>query len=182
MINRIDWECKFNNLDINELTEIENILLECKQTVYNREEFIDMLKRFNSKYPQCKYFCVGYVSKGAYECEGEWNVRDWDEIYGIEYIWKEFIDYAEDRDEEHGDVEILLDFNSQKEWENSIVNLFVNKNKSIYQEFKNSLCNCIHVPGLDLDDASSLNNGDTMYKFIEISTGEEKYLYTNEYY
>lgn len=181
MVNRIDWECKFNNLDINELTEIENILLECKRTVDNREEFIDMLKRFAAKYPQCKYFITGSAWKGAYECEGEWGTTEWNNTDNIESIWNELIDYANEKDEEHGDIEILLPFNSEEEWENSILNIELKKTNKMAKEFDKALDGCIHAPVWELDDAEDLNSGDTLYELIDLKTFEKKYLCTNEY-
>ena len=39
----------------------------------------------------------------------------------------------------------------------------------------------LHKPNWSLNDAEGLNNGETMYEFIEISSGKKYYLYTNQY-
>ena len=181
MIDKKFWENQIKNLDAKELEEIEKIIEKYKENADSREEFIDMLKRFAAKYPQCKYFITGSAWKGAYECEGEWGTTEWSNTYNIESIWNELIDYADEKDENHGDVEILLSFNSEEEWENSILNIELKKTSKTSKEFDKALDGCIHAPVWELDDAEGLDNGDTLYELIDLKTFEKKYLCTNAY-
>lgn len=181
MMDKKFWENQIKNLDANELEEVEKIIKKYKENADSREDFTDVLKRFGVKYPQCKYFITGSAWKGAYECEGEWGTTEWDDTYNIDSIWNELIDYAEENDEEHGDIEILLQFESVEEFEKSILNIELKKTNEIAKEFDKALDKCIHAPIWDVSDAEDLNNGDTMYELVDLNTFEKKYLYTNAY-
>lgn len=185
MIDKKFWEDKFKILDKTELQEVQKILTQCLIEVDAKEDFIDVLKRFAAKYPQCKYFITGSAWKGAYECEGEWGTSDWDHscIYGddIDDIWNNLIDYAEEKNIDHGDIEILLQFESLIEFKKSILNYYLEYNSDEYKDFRNALSKCTHAPVWELDDAEGLNNGDTLYELVDLNTFEKKYLCTNAY-
>lgn len=183
MIDKKYWKEKLQNLSNEELNEVAELLNDCKVNVNDKEDFTDVIKRFATKYPDVKYFCTGSAGKGAYESEGEWDVRDWRGQWYLQDLWEELVDYNDltEKEQENelagGDVEILLPYNSNEEWNKVILNDYVRTDDEFIQAFNNS----IHKPDWDLNDANDLYNGVTMYEFIEIETGEKKYLYTCAY-
>lgn len=181
MINDEYWKDQLQNLDLEELKEVENLINEYKKLANTREEFIDVIRRWAKKYPNAKYFFVGGAWKGAYDCEGEWGVRDWSEIHTLEDVWEELIEYAEENDDDYGHVEILSQFNLSEEWKNSILNFYIDKNKDDFKQFTKEFNDSRHKPVHKISDAEDLYNGEASYEFIDLETEDKKYLYTHEY-
>lgn len=169
------WKKQLENLDEKELNEVSKIIEKYKKDINKREELIDVLKRYAEKFPSVKYFCTGCAGKGAYECEGEWDYNEWNQVYRLNDLWDELVDT--DENEDRGNVEILQEFKNGEEWENSCLNNYVKADKQFNKDFNNAL----HKPTWSFDDADGLENGEDMYEFIEIATGEKKYLYTSSY-
>ena len=171
MIDKKYWENKLKDLSFDELKEVTTIINKLKKKVDTREEFIDLLKRYQEKYPNAKYFCTGSAWKGAWESEGEWGTEDWDSVWSLDELYDELYD-----DKDGGDIKIFKNFKNKDEWNNALLNEYLN-----YKEFNKEMNKSLHKPNWSLNDAEGLNNGETMYEFIEISTGKKYYLYTNQY-
>ena len=181
MIDKKFWEGELENLDMEELKEVTKLVNKYKKLADTREEFMDVVKRWAEKYPQAKYFFTGNAWKGAYECEGEWGVRDWTSTYNLEDIWDELIDYVEEEDQDHGDVEILDEFDNKEDWKNSILNFYIKENDKDYKQFDKEFNDSKHKPVWKIEDAENLYNGEDMYEFIDIKTKKKAYLYTSQY-
>lgn len=181
MIDTKFWEEQLQILDMEELKEVTKLVNKYKKAADTREEFIDVLKRWAKKFPNAKYFCTGRAWKGAYECEGEWGANSWFDTYNIDDIYDELIDFIEENDDNHGDIDILSAFNSAEEWKNSILNFDIKNNTNDRKQFEKEFQDSKHKPTWSISDAEDLSNGDNMYEFIDLTTGEKKYLYTNDY-
>lgn len=175
MFDKEFWNENLQSLDEKELKEVQKLVNKYLKSVDKREEFSEVLRRFAQKYPNARYFCTGSAGKGAYESEGEWYTNNWNELWNVKDVWDELVDT--DEDEERGDVEILSQFETTEDWENALLNEYVKGDK----EFKKAFDNSKHKPKWSVSDAEDLYNGETIYEFIDIKTGESKYLYTSQY-
>lgn len=165
------WESELQNLSLDELKEVTTIINKLKKQADTRIEFTDLLKKYQEKFPKAKYFCTGNAWKGAYECEGEWGTEEWDEVWNLDNLYDELFD-----DKDGGDIKIFKGLNNKEEWDNVLLNGYLDR-----KEFNKEMNKSLHKPSWSLNDAEDLNNGETMYEFIEISTGKKYYLYTNQY-
>ena len=172
MIDKEFWEYKLKGLSFEELTEVEKIVNNFKENASSKEEFIDVLKRWKEKYPDAKYFCTGYTWKGAYECEGEWGIGEWNECYDCyDNIYRNYDLH------DSGTKAFIKRFNNSEEFKKVCLNTYIDGDKEFEQDVENSL----HAPSWDLEDAEYNNNGETCYTFINIETGEGFTLSTSDY-
>ena len=182
MIDKEEWRKTLGNLDKDELEEVSKIIKELKKTSDNREEFLTVLRRYNQKYPEAYLFCTGSAGKGAWECEGEWGVDQWNDVYTdrLEEIYEEV-----DKNELDADERELLDrFETIEDFRKAFLNIKLNefgyKSKE-YTEFEKDLKNAKHVPKWTYNDASDLSNGVSIYGVVDIRTGKYYYFTTSAY-
>lgn len=183
MIDEKKWEQDLKDLNLDDLKQLSKIINKLKKTFDEREEFIDVLKRWQKKYPGTKYFYSGGAGKGAYESSGDWWTNDWYEVYNMEEVF-DIKDYENWRD--HGDVDILDEFETFEDFKKSIINFNIlnydnDGDKNSSNEFSKEMNKSKHVPKNKLTDAEDLCNGDNTYKFINIETGETKTIVVTEW-
>lgn len=172
MIDKKYWKDELKGLSYDELSEIEKIINELKKKASSKEEFIEVLRRWQKKYPTVKYFCTGNSWKGAWECEGEFGVEDWQESYDCcERIYNNY--EVNDKDTKN----FVKKFKSLEEFEETCLNNFIDNDKQFEKDVNNSL----HAPKWDSGDAEYNNNGETIYEFIDIKTGKTFELITSAY-
>lgn len=186
MFEKEYWENQLKDLDLNDLNELGKLINKFKKNIDKRPEFIEVLKKWQKKYPETKLFYCGGAGKGAYECEGEWSVYNWLDIRHSTYDMLYDLTEYEPEDEEYeyiGDIELLKQFNNVEEFENACLNNYIKTayDNSERKEFENDMKNSKHAPHYILADAEDLCNGETFYEFIDIETGKTYCLYTNAY-
>ena len=186
MFEKKYWENKLKDLDLNDLNELSKLITKFEKEVDKCPEFLDVLKEWKKKYSNAKYFYCGGAGKGAYECEGEWSIYNWYNInnskYDILYDLKETYGPEDEEYENFGDMQLLEQFNSLKEFKNACLNSYLTyENEADRKQFENDINNAKHVPHYTLKDAEDLYNGETFYEFINIETGEKYCLYTSAY-
>lgn len=173
MIDEKYWEEQLGNLSFDELKEVAKVINRLKKKVDTREEFIEVLKRWQNKYPEAKYFCTGYAWKGAYECSSEFGADNWDYIDEdtLDRLYNQFDKNASD------DPKFMDQFKDANEFINVCLNTYIIADKDFRKEVNASL----HKPSWSDGDARGLYEGESNYEFINIKTGESIYLSENAY-
>lgn len=173
MISKKYWKEQLSNLSCKELQEISKIIDELKEKANTKEEFINVLKRWQSKFPEAKYFCTGYAWKGAYESSSEFGAENYDRIH--EYLLcRLYNDFDPDLND---DPKFMKQFKTPDDFTYACLNPYVMDNKSFLKEVNSSL----HKPKWNSDDAQDLCEGESLYGFIDIKTGKTFYLSENAY-
>ena len=173
MIDEKYWEDQLGNLSFDELKEVTKVINKLKKKVDTREEFIEVLRRWQKKYPEAKYFCTGRAWKGAYECSSEFGADNWD------YIDEDILDrlYCQFDKNASDDPKFMNQFKDANEFINVCLNTYIIADKDFRKEFNASL----HKPSWSDGDARGLYGGETMYEFINIKTGKSISLSENAY-
>lgn len=173
MIDEKYWEEQLGNLSFDELKEVTKVIDKLKKKLDTREEFIEVLRRWQKKYPEAKYFCTGCAWKGAYECSSEFGANNWNYIYEyiLDRLYNQFDKDASD------DPKFMDQFKDVNEFFNICLNIYIIRDK----DFKKEVNASIHKPNWSDGDARDLCEGETMYEFINIKTGKSIYLSENAY-
>ena len=173
MIDEKYWEDQLGNLSFDELKEVTKVINKLKKKVDTREEFIEVLRRWQKRYPEAKYFCTGRAWKGAYECSSEFGADNWDYIYEdtLDRLYSQFDKDASD------DPKFMDQFKDVNEFINVCLNTYVIADKDFRKEVNASL----HKPNWSDGDAHDLYEGESNYEFINIKTGKSIYLSENAY-
>ena len=176
MIDREHLENELSGLSLEDLKEVSKIINKMKKTNDNREEFIDVLKRWREKFPNAKWFYTGGAWKGAYECSGEWGTDDWYDTDKMEELYE----LKDENPDDHGAVDILDEFDTFDDFKKALLNISLDGcNRDTRQMFEDEMTRSKHAPKHKLTDAEDLYSGEAMCEFINIETGEKKYLYYN---
>ena len=173
MIDEKYWEEQLGNLSFDELKEVTKVINKLKKKVDIREEFIEVLRRWQNKYPEVKYFCTGRAWKGAYECSSEFGADNWDYIDEdiLDTLYRQFDKTASD------DPNFMNQFKDANEFINVCLNTYVIDDKDFRKEVNAS----VHKHNWSVEDAHDLYEGESNYEFINIKTGESIYLSENAY-
>ena len=173
MIDEKYWEDQLGNLSFDELKEVTKVINRLKKKVDTREEYIDVLKRWQSKFPKAKYFCTGRAWKGADECSSEFGADNWD------YIDEDILDGLHSQFDKNtsDDPKFMKQFKDANEFINACLNTYVIDDK----DFRKELNASVHKHNWSDGDAHDLYEGESIYELINIKTGESIYLSENTY-
>lgn len=173
MIDEKYWGDQLGNLSFDELKEVTKVINKLKKKVDTREEYIDVLKRWQSKFPEAKYFCTGRAWKGAYECSSEFGADNWD------YIDEDILDGLHSQFDKNtsDDPKFMKQFKDANEFINACLNTYVIDDK----DFRKELNASVHKHNWSDGDAHDLYAGEAIYELINIKTGESIYLSENTY-
>jgi hypothetical protein len=173
MIDEKYWEDQLGNLSFDELKEVTKVINRLKKKVDTREEFIEVLRHWQKRYPEAKYFCTGRAWKGAYESSSEFGADNWD------YIDEDLLDrlYRQFDKDASGDPKFMKQFKDVNEFFSVCLNIYIIGDKDFRKEVNSSL----HKPNWSDGDAHDLYEGEAMYEFIDIKTGKTITLYENAY-
>lgn len=175
MINEKDWEHNLKNLTKEELDQLQNVIDRLKSAVETRKEFIDVLREWKEKYPNVKYFYSGGIWKGAYECSGEVGAFDYDDMFcDVEEIF----DLKGCDASQHGDIYILDQFDDIEEFKKALLNTYILDcdDRSIREAFNKEMMDAKNSPNHTEAEAQDLYTGTNVCEFIDIDTGEKKYI------
>lgn len=173
MIDKKYWEEQLGNLSFDELKEVTKIINKLKKKVDTREEFIDVLKRWQSKFPEAKYFCTGRAWKGAYECSSEFGVDNWDDI-DEDLLCRLYNNFDSNSND---DSKFMKQFKTPDDFTYTCLNSYAIDDKDFRKEVNAS----VHKPSWSDEDAHDLCEGEAMYEFIDIKTGKTFCLFENAY-
>ena len=131
---------------------------------------------WREKFPNAKWFYTGGAWKGAYECSGEWGTDDWYDTDKMEELYE----LKDENPDDHGAVDILDEFDTFDDFKKALLNISLDGcNRDTRQMFEDEMTRSKHAPKHKLTDAEDLYSGEAMCEFINIETGEKKYLYYN---
>lgn len=176
MIDKEYWKEELSHFDTDELNELTEVINELKKASGEREEFIDVLRRWREKFPNAKWFYTGGVWKGAYECSSEWGTDWWYDTDKMEELYE----LKGGNPDDHGYVDMLDEFDTFDDFKKALLNLSLDGcDRDTRQTFEDEMYKSKHAPNHKLTDAEDLYSGEAMCEFINIETGEKKYLYYN---